>query len=253
MSPPLGQTAARRRYYGKYQGTVVSNIDPIQTGRVQVQVPDVLGPGVSSSWAMPCVPAAGIQGGAFIVPPIGSQVWVEFEQGDPDYPIWTGGFWGLVADVPVLATAPPAIPPGQNIVIQTTGQNSLVLSDAPPSPATGGIIIKGASGAMIVVNETGIYISNGQGAMITLIGPTVAGRPDQHGHWTVAEKETIMPGPILQQPEPSSPAPTAASATAHRAESVVARVRDADRDHRRPVRHRELRLSCADKPGTARA
>ena len=69
-----------------------------------------------------CRPRA-FRRGCFIVPPIGSQVWIEFEQGDPDYPIWTGGFWGLVADVPVLATAPPAIPPGQNIVIQTTGQN----------------------------------------------------------------------------------------------------------------------------------
>ena len=35
-------------------------------------------------------------------------------------------------------------------------------------------MLKGASGAMIVVNETGIYISNGQGATITLIGPAVA-------------------------------------------------------------------------------
>ena len=108
------------------------------------------------------------------MPPIGSQVWVEFEQGDPDYPIWTGGFWGMVADVPIFATAPPAIPPGQNIVLQTTGQNTIMVSDAPPTPVTGGIVLKSASGAMIVVNETGIYISNGQGATITLIGPAVA-------------------------------------------------------------------------------
>jgi hypothetical protein len=101
-------------------------------------------------------------------------VWIEFEQGNPDYPVWAGGFWGVVADVPVFATAPPPIPPGQNIVIQTTGQNSLILSDSAPTPATGGIVLKGASGAMIVVNETGIYISNGQGATITLIGPAVA-------------------------------------------------------------------------------
>lgn len=161
-----------KRYYGKYRGLVIENIDPEQIGRVLVQVPDVLGE-IPSSWAMPCVPAAGIQSGCFIVPPIGSQVWVEFEQGDPDYPIWTGGFWGLVADVPVFATAPPAIPPGQNIVLQTTGQNMLMLSDAPPTPATGGIVLKSATGAMIVVNETGIYISNGQGATITLIGPSV--------------------------------------------------------------------------------
>ena len=173
MSPqnptPGGNPA---RYYGKYRGMVIENIDPEQIGRVIVQVPDVLGI-TPSSWAMPCVPAAGIQAGVFVVPPIGSQVWVEFEQGDPDYPIWTGGFWGLVADVPIFATAPPAIPPGQNIVMQTSGQNMVMVSDAPPTPVTGGIVLKSVSGAMIVVNETGIYISNGQGATITLIGPSV--------------------------------------------------------------------------------
>ena len=103
------------RYYGKYRGLVINNIDPLQIGRIMVQC----------------------------------------------------------ADVPVFATAPPAIPPGQNIVLQTTGQRTLILSDAPPTPATGGIILK-AGVAMIVVNETGIYISNGQGATITLIGPAVA-------------------------------------------------------------------------------
>jgi len=161
-----------KRFYGKYRGLVVENIDPEQIGRVLVQVPDVLGL-IPSSWAMPCVPAAGIQAGCFVVPPIGSQVWVEFEQGDPDYPIWTGGFWGLVAEVPVFATVPPAIPPGQNIVLQTTGQNTLMISDAAPTPLTGGIILKSTTGAMIVVNDTGIYISNGKGAMITMVGPTV--------------------------------------------------------------------------------
>lgn len=174
MNPPDSASGdSPKRYYGKYRGLVIENIDPEQIGRVMVQVPDVKGE-LPSSWAMPCVPAAGIQSGCFIVPPIGSQVWVEFEQGDPDYPIWTGGFWGLVADVPVFATAPPAIPPGQNIVLQTTGQNMIMVSDAPPSPVTGGIVLKSVSGAMIVVNETGIYISNGQGATITLVGPAVA-------------------------------------------------------------------------------
>ena len=161
-----------RRFYGKYRGLVIENIDPEQIGRVLVQVPDVLGV-IPSSWAMPCVPAAGIQAGCFIVPPIGSQVWIEFEQGDPDYPIWTGGFWGLVAEVPIFATAPPAIPPGQNIVLQTTLQNMIMVRDAPPTPISGGIVLKSTTGAMIVVNDTGIYISNGKGAMITMIGPTV--------------------------------------------------------------------------------
>jgi type VI secretion system (T6SS) baseplate-like injector VgrG len=162
-----------QKFYGKYRAAVIENIDPLQMGRVMLQCPDVLGE-TPSSWAMPCVPAAGVQSGMFIVPAIGSQVWVEFEQGNPDYPIWSGGFWGSAADVPVLALAPPPIPPGESIVLQTPGQNTLVLSDSAPTPATGGIVLKGASGAMLVINETGIYISNGQGATITLIGPTVA-------------------------------------------------------------------------------
>src|SRR5579863_7573454 len=169
-TPSIGDNP--KRFYGKYRGLVIENVDPEQIGRVLVQVPAVLGE-IPGSWAMPCVPAAGIQSGCFIVPPIGSQVWVEFEQGDPDYPIWTGGFWGLVAEVPIFATAPPAIPPGQNIVLQTSGQNMVMVSDAPPTPLTGGIVLKSVSGAMIVVNKTGIYISNGQGATITLVGPAV--------------------------------------------------------------------------------
>jgi hypothetical protein len=174
MSPnPVGGARTKNRFFGKYRGLVIENVDPLQIGRIQAQVPDVLGE-TPSSWALPCVPAAGIQAGCFIAPPIGSQVWIEFEQGDPDYPIWTGGFWGLAADVPALALTPAPIPPGQNIVLETAGQNALVLSDAPSSPTGGGIILKAAGGAMIVVNEAGVTISNGKGARIALIGPAVS-------------------------------------------------------------------------------
>jgi hypothetical protein len=160
------------KYYGKYRGTVVNNLDPEQRGRIQALVPDVLGI-TPSSWAMPCVPMAGKEQGFFMVPQIGAGVWMEFEQGDPDYPIWVGGFWGAVAEVPTLALAPPPIPPGQNVVLQTTLQNSLILSDSAPTPISGGIVLKSTAGAMIVVNDSGIYISNGKGATITLIGTAI--------------------------------------------------------------------------------
>jgi len=160
-----------KKFYGKYRGTVVNNIDPLQIGRIQVSVPDVSV--IPGTWAMPCMPIAGKQEGVFMVPQIGAGVWVEFEQGNPDYPIWVGGFWGSAAEVPALALVPPAIPPGQNIVVQTTAQNTLVLSDSPPTPVSGGIVLKSTTGAMIVVNDSGIYIQNGKGASITLIGPTV--------------------------------------------------------------------------------
>ncbi|HZM66424.1 MAG TPA: phage baseplate assembly protein V [Nakamurella sp.] len=161
-----------RRFYGKYRGTVINNIDPEHRGRITALVPDVLGV-IPSNWALPCVPIAGIQAGAYMVPPMLSAVWIEFEQGDPCHPIWVGGFWGMVAEVPALALVPPPIPPGQNIVLQTSGQSTLVLSDSAPTPATGGIILKSPAGSMIVVNDTGIYLRTAAGAQITLIGPVV--------------------------------------------------------------------------------
>jgi uncharacterized protein involved in type VI secretion and phage assembly len=154
------------RYVGKYRGTVVTNVDPMGIGRIQAQVPDVLG-STPSSWAMPCLPVAGPQMGQYVVPPVGAGVWVEFEQGDKDYPIWTGCWYGTRAEVPPLAfTGPPASP---NMVLQTQGQHSIVLSDQPGL----GITLKTAGGAMILINDSGIVISNGQGASISLTGPTV--------------------------------------------------------------------------------
>ena len=158
----------QQKYYGKYRGTVLNNVDPLQIGRILVMVPDVSAL-LPTSWALPCVPIAGKQMGTFFVPQVGAGVWVEFEQGDPDYPIWTGGFWGLVAEVPALALA--GIPASPNIVLQTTGQNTIVISDLPGP--TGGIMLKSATGATLIVNDTGIYIQNGKGASIFMVGPSV--------------------------------------------------------------------------------
>lgn len=167
MTPQLDQA---RRYYGKYRGTVVQNADPYMMGRIQCFVEDVLGPGIPSSWAMPCLPVAGTQAGMFTVPPIGGGVWVEFEQGNPDHPIWVGGYFSQ-ADVPALART--VVPPVMGMTLQTTNQNLVQISDLPPSPVTGGIVLKSTIGAMIVVNDSGIYIQNGKGASIMLTGPTV--------------------------------------------------------------------------------
>jgi uncharacterized protein involved in type VI secretion and phage assembly len=156
------------RFYGKYRGMVLNNVDPMQMGRLQVQVPDVTGV-APASWAMPCAPVAGIQNGLFALPAIGSGVWVEFEHGSIDHPVWVGCFWGSAAEVPALARLTP---PGVSaITLQTQLQNGLTVSDLP-GPA-GGIMIKSATGASLIVNDTGIYIQNGKGASIVMTGPTV--------------------------------------------------------------------------------
>jgi hypothetical protein len=146
-------------YYGKYRGLVLQNVDPLQIGRIQVIVPDVSAL-IPTSWAMPCTPIAGIQMGMYSVPAIGSSVWVEFEQGDPDYPIWVGCFWGSKAEVPlpVLAVA-PVTPP---IVIGNLTQSNIVISDVPvPPPYTlpaGGIVLQSGA-STISVGPDGVTIT----------------------------------------------------------------------------------------------
>ncbi len=157
-----------QRYYGKFRGTVINNIDPLQLGRILVMVPDVSAL-LPTSWAMPCVPIAGKQMGTFMVPQVGAGVWVEFEQGDPDYPIWVGGYWGTAAEVPALALA--GVPGDPNIVLQSMLQHAIIISDLP-GPA-GGIMLKSTTGASIIINDTGIYIQNGKGASIVMTGPAV--------------------------------------------------------------------------------
>jgi hypothetical protein len=142
------------QFFGKYRGKVAQNIDPMQLGRVQVSVPAVLGEG-SMSWAMPCAPYGGPGVGFFTVPPVGANVWVEFEAGDSDYPIWSGCFWG-VGEVP----AQPALP--QMKVWKTDGI-TLTLSDIP---GAGGVTLEVnppvvATPLKMVFNASGIELTNG--------------------------------------------------------------------------------------------
>ena len=169
----MNGSSGNSNFLGKFRGTVLNNVDPDQRGRLMLTIPDVLGL-VPSSWAEPCVPLAGPTGppmGVYFVPPIGAGVWVEFEQGDPEFPIWSGCRWGTQSDIPTLAKG--GNPADPNIVVQSLLQHMIMISDMPPTPATGGIVIKSSTGAMIVVNDSGIYITNGKGAIINMVGPTV--------------------------------------------------------------------------------
>lgn len=137
-------------YFGKYRGKVENNLDPLQQGRVQVSCPAVLGDG-RLSWAMPAAPFDGF----FMVPATGTNIWVEFEGGDPDYPIYTGCFWDAGR-----APAQPAIP--QMKVLRTDGL-TLTINDLP---GAGGLTIEVsppivATPLKIALTAAGIELSNG--------------------------------------------------------------------------------------------
>src|SRR2546425_7995060 len=141
-------------FLGKFRGKVENNIDPLQLGRVQVSVPAVLGEG-QLSWAMPCAPFAGSSVGFFTIPPVGASVWVEFEGGDPDYPIVSGGFWG--------AGEVPALPAVAQMKVLKTDAITLTISDLP---GAGGFTLEVnppavATPLKLVFDSSGIELSNG--------------------------------------------------------------------------------------------
>ncbi|MBE9066450.1 hypothetical protein IQ260_07275 [Leptolyngbya cf. ectocarpi LEGE 11479] len=112
------------RFFGKYRGIVKENLDPTGRGRLQVLVPAVMDQ--EPIWAMPCVPYAGNNMGLHMIPEKDSGVWVEFEAGDPSYPIWVGCFWGD-GEVPNNNRSVPATPAVK--IIRTEQGLMLTLDD----------------------------------------------------------------------------------------------------------------------------
>jgi hypothetical protein len=123
------------RFYGKYRGLVLNNQDPSNLGRLQANVPEVLG-GIPTGWAIPAAPYAGTGAGFFAVPLVGAGVWIEFEAGDVSRPIWSGAWWAA-GEVPMNEQGVPARPEtkilrsdfGLLVALDDTAQ-TITLSDA---------------------------------------------------------------------------------------------------------------------------
>ena len=152
----------RGNFYGKFRGVVSDNRDPLMLGRIRATVQDVLGDD-ESSWALPAAPYAGDGVGLFLIPPTNTSVWIEFEHGDSDYPIWSGCFW-VEGEVP----ASPAIADQKVLKTDTA---TITVDD---TPGAGGITLEVNNGPKIKLSATGIEIDDGQGGTIKLTGPKVS-------------------------------------------------------------------------------
>jgi hypothetical protein len=157
-----------RRFYGKYRGFVVSTEDPKRLGRVRLQVPSVLGREVVTGWAMPCAPYGGQKNQGFLtIPEVGAGVWVEFEEGDLEFPIWVGTFWsepGGESEMPALNGADgkelknEQKPPTRKI-IKTQKGHTIQFEDADGEETV--IIVEAAHKHVVALNKEGIQITDG--------------------------------------------------------------------------------------------
>ena len=91
------------RFPGKYNAQVYDNKDPLQQFRIRCTVPYVLGDQISV-WALPSHMSFGPQTGMFMIPTVGASVWIEFADGDPSQPVWSGGYPILSQDGSGMST-----------------------------------------------------------------------------------------------------------------------------------------------------
>jgi uncharacterized protein involved in type VI secretion and phage assembly len=148
------------RFYGKYRAFVSDNADPENRGRLRLQIPDILGDSVLSGWALPCAPFGGIAGqGFFYIPDNKAGVWVEFEHGNLDYPVWVGTFWakpGGTTEVPDPASSQS--PPTSKII--KTKNHCIELADKDGSETI--TITDSKNSNTVTLSKDGVKIEAGK-------------------------------------------------------------------------------------------
>src|SRR3984893_17854918 len=91
-----------KEHGGVYPAIVVDNVDPANSGRVNVRLPQVLIAGESGhdAWARIATLIAGANRGTWFIPDVGDEVVVAFEHGDLNRPYVLGGFWNSANSPP---------------------------------------------------------------------------------------------------------------------------------------------------------
>ena len=199
----------QRKYYGKFRGFVTDNKDPDKRARLKLTVPSALG-AAETAWALPCLPFGGLADhGLFLVPEVGAQLWVEFEEGELSKPIWTGTFWQQAGDPPAESGEKDAPttrllktpgghllrfddekgkeklqilhPTGAEIAIDDKG--TITLTDANGGKVTldadsGKLLIEDANGNSLTLDANGTRVEDANGNRIEMAaaGITVAGQ-----------------------------------------------------------------------------
>ena len=162
---PVGEANRHSgRYYGKYSGTVMDDDDPDKSGKLKVAIPTVWR-GTEPLWARPCFRA-----GHFPIPEVvsginafylGAKVWVEFEAGDPHYPLWVG-VWYPPDTVPDEAK----LEPPTSRVVRTPSGHTVEFADKSGEEK---IVLRHKLNAFVSIDKKGsVVIGNANGSVVYL-------------------------------------------------------------------------------------
>ena len=176
------------RYYGKYRGFVDDNKDPENRGRLRVRIPSVLGQDVVSGWALPCAPYGGMPDqGFFFIPEENAGVWVEFEEGNLDYPVWVGTFWAKAGGTTEVPKPGDGQSPPTSKIIKTLNhtielgdekdKEAIKITDAANANTVvidaSGVVAQDANGNKITLDSEGIKIEDANGNAVTMDSSSV--------------------------------------------------------------------------------
>ena len=151
-------------YYGKYRGIVTDVDDPNNQLRIRATVPAVLGEH-ACGWAMPAAPFAGDGHGVVLLPKVGSGVWIEFEAGRLDSPIWSGAWWaeGERPDPQGAAVRVLVSEKGHKLILDDENDElKLVHGSGPEITMTADEIVLSCGSCEITIGNDSISLNNGQ-------------------------------------------------------------------------------------------
>lgn len=148
----------KKKFYGVATGRVINVLDPLFLSRVQVQLPFIDSLDLSP-WARVAVPMAGPLHGTYMIPNIGDEVLVAFEQGDVNAPYVIGSLWNAMSPPPLPSPVP------QVRMIKTLVGNQIIITEAPPSIT----IQVEVTGQTILISPAGIQILSGEN--VVNLGP----------------------------------------------------------------------------------
>jgi hypothetical protein len=186
------------RYYSSYRGIVIDNDDPDMKGGIVVSVPEITGNDALGDLAYPKSSAAGPDEGFFHVPPVGAGIWIEFEGGNIDEPLYAGGWWAKEEGGGTLETPAEAqLSPPTTKVWKTTAGHLISFNDKAGEYQ---VTVQWHDpdnnlDSFVVINEDGsIHLANHQGTFLLLnakSGEEGATLIDKHGNTYASDKDGI--------------------------------------------------------------
>ena len=140
-----------KEHSGVYPAIVIDNVDPENSGRLKVRLPQipVSGGNVHEAWARMATLMAGVNRGTWFVPDLNDEVMVAFEEGDVRRPYVLGALWNG-------ANRPPASMDAGNNTKLLRSRNGLkiTLDDGP-----GAVVLTDSNGNSLKLGPSGITIN----------------------------------------------------------------------------------------------